>query len=154
MQSSRSKNVTYQFPARNWAISASVSHLIRVLFKNTRDQHTMLFSVGDEPADVTSHRAWKIMESVSSLPRLLEGLPSRESSHKRVEMRREGTEVRSIRDQTENLPIPAISLKITRFAPLSSVYLNISYVRLYGTSSTTANFFHTLQDCTEKLQSP
>lgn len=51
--------------------------------------------------DVTLDRAWKIVESVSSLSRLLEGLPSEENSHKRAgkEKRRDGCEIDTRADE-------------------------------------------------------
>lgn len=64
--------------------------------------------------DVTLDRAWKIVESVSSLSRLLEGLPSEENSHKRAgkEKRRDGCEIDTRAD--ESLAIPAISSELAR----------------------------------------
>lgn len=104
--------VSFRFEFR--AISVSISCLIRALLKNTRGQHAILFSVGDAPPDVISGRAWKIVESVSSLARLLEGLPSEERlAQKSRDEKRDGSEIDTRPD--ESLAILAIS-KLMRFA--------------------------------------
>ena len=102
----------------------------------------MLFSVGDEPPDVTSHRAWKIVESVSSLPRLLEGLPSGESLHKRVGKRREGTKVEIDTRADESLAILAISLKFIRFRASSFLLLTaVGIVNFIKRQRNTLSFY-------------